>query len=150
MPAFHTMTADEIKRVAEQMSRDQQPALWEKIDVLTAQLAESQAREAQMRKGLEPFAHMAFGKEIAAVLQAIIDDFDDGRGYTNLDDELADRARAALVLLAAVPQTAISDGWKLVPMEPTEEMSVCIELSMANSNNDIYRAMLAAAPEPNK
>lgn len=88
-------------------------------------------------------------KEIAAVLQAIIDDFDDGRGYTNLDDELADRARAALVLLAAVPQTAIPDGWQLVPKEPTPEMMQAgFDVRGGHMYGATYRAMLAAAPKP--
>ena len=33
---------------------------------------------------------------LRAALQAIMDDYEDGRGYTHLDDELADMARAAL------------------------------------------------------
>ena len=50
--------------------------------------------------------------------------------------------------LYTTPQPAIPDGWQLVPVEPTPEMS-----SFANTGvhwqiaERIYKAMLAAAPE---
>ena len=42
------------------------------------------------------------------------------------------------------------EGWVLVPKEPTDEMEVAaMKVSINNTwVGDIYRAMLAAAPEP--
>jgi hypothetical protein len=60
-------------------------------------------------------------------------------------------ARAAIAAAEAAQPTAVPDGWKLVPVEPTDEMLA------AGSEQDqqfydharfVYRAMLAAAPKP--
>ena len=47
----------------------------------------------------------------------------------------------------AQPAPSVPEGWKLVPIEPTPSMAASVELSTANSVSNIYRAMLAAAPE---
>lgn len=41
-------------------------------------------------------AAMQDAAKLREVLQAILDDYEDGRGYTNLDDELAEMARTVL------------------------------------------------------
>lgn len=44
---------------------------------------------------------------------------------------------------------AIPDSWKLVPIEPTQEMvNACFEATSAGGIQKGYRAMLAAAPKP--
>lgn len=58
-----------------------------------------------------------------------------------------DACRAAMLAQPVSQGYKLPDGWKLVPVEPTEEM-----LRAANRNGDAYsvnayRAMLAAAPE---
>lgn len=48
------------------------------------------------------------------------------------------------------PGFKVPDGWKLVPLEPTKEMSIAgcqVPLNKAARHNTVYRAMLAAAPE---
>lgn len=62
--------------------------------------------------------------------------------------------------LAAQPQAKVPEGWKLVPVEPTDEMLVVrvnvrtilgwVTTLDAHGTDTIYRAMLAAAPEPPK
>lgn len=68
------------------------------------------------------------------------------------------------VPLYAAPQPAIPDGWKLVPVEPTWEMTragftfdvwKCSECGTQgglshNKLSQLYHEMLAAAPEPSK
>lgn len=47
-----------------------------------------------------------------------------------------------------VAAPAVPDGWKLVPVEPTQEMvDACFEGTSAGGIQKGYRAMLAAAPE---
>ena len=48
------------------------------------------------------------------------------------------------------PECKVPDGWRLVPFEPTKEMSIAgcqVPLNKAARHNTVYRAMLAAAPE---
>ncbi|MGL5565442.1 MAG: hypothetical protein ACRDC4_06880 [Plesiomonas sp.] len=49
------------------------------------------------------------------------------------------------------PEFKVPDGWRLVPVEPTDDMvNAAIKVSLRNpSINGVpqYRAMLAAAPE---
>lgn len=43
----------------------------------------------------------------------------------------------------------IPDGWRLFPIEPTQEMvDACFEATSAGGIQKGYRAMLAAAPKP--
>ena len=48
--------------------------------------------------------------------------------------------------LGAAPPTAQAEGWRLVPLEPTDEM---LNATYAGQHcSDVYRDMLAAAPTP--
>jgi hypothetical protein len=52
---------------------------------------------------------------------------------------------------AALSQPAAVEGWKLVPVEPTDAMTYIgqtLRYDSANSIGDIYRNMLSAAPTP--
>ena len=59
-------------------------------------------------------------------------------------------------LPGAQPTPSVPDGWKLVPIEPTQEMinhviDERLEALVAGKEHtfiDIYKAMLAAAPKP--
>ncbi|EMB2737989.1 TPA: hypothetical protein ACKP07_000264 [Serratia marcescens] len=51
------------------------------------------------------------------------------------------------VLYDAPPAPAVPDGWKLVPVEPTEEMLRAAYRESGVYSAKAYRAMLAAAPE---
>lgn len=53
---------------------------------------------------------------------------------------------AALAALTSEP-VAVPEGWKLVPVELTEEMWVAWQRMRNVYVDDKYRAMLAAAPE---
>ena len=68
--------------------------------------------------------------------------YDPNEIYTSLD-QLEHILRAA----PAVPQ-----GWKLVPVEPTQEMLDHVNRTVPDlfELGDEYRAMLAAAPQPPK
>ena len=86
------------------------------------------------------------------VPQAFFDEFG-----VNADDRVMDYGRACYA--AALSQTAgVPDGWKLVPVEPTDEMIDAAwecdsatdyvgEHKRIHSAADAYRAMLAAAPD---
>jgi len=56
---------------------------------------------------------------------------------------LRDALRAAL---AAEQPQPVASGWRLVPVEPTEDMLFAAELSLPRHYRDLYRAMLDAAP----
>ena len=58
-------------------------------------------------------------------------------------DQAADYLRAQA---DAHPAPAVPAGWKLVPVEPTEEMLDAGYFTNHGANRGIYRAMLAAAP----
>ena len=50
--------------------------------------------------------------------------------------------------LADEAQAGVPEGWKLVPVEPTVEMRRAGTAANDGIVSDIYRAMLAAAPQP--
>lgn len=68
--------------------------------------------------------------------------------------ELKDRDRELMfIAYKAATKAAVPEGWKLVPVEPTEQMYLagvkrCIFAS--ESISIIYKAMLAAAPDGDK
>jgi hypothetical protein len=51
-------------------------------------------------------------------------------------------------VFAAAPKQAEPEGYKLVPVEPTPEILAALWAYKADSLQDAYRAMLAAAPTP--
>lgn len=71
--------------------------------------------------------------------------------FNQTDDPLEDVV-CALKLLTTKPPVAapaVPEGWKLVPVEPTQEMvDACFEATCAGGIQKGYRAMLAAAPAP--
>lgn len=76
---------------------------------------------------------------------------DDGSGFTFLNDRL--RSRTPVDFIRA--DLAERDGWKLVPIEPTEKMSNVGKYVLKGAADDdertqaesVYRAMLAATDE---
>lgn len=53
-------------------------------------------------------------------------------------------------LSGKLPSQDAPEGWQLVPVEPTQEMSIAgcqVPLNKAARHNTVYRAMLAAAPK---
>lgn len=61
-------------------------------------------------------------------------------------DKHKDNPQYKFRVIHAHPAPAVPEGWKLVPIEPTEEMIVAITRFNLPENN--YKAMLSAAPEP--
>ena len=56
---------------------------------------------------------------------------------------------AAVVYYRATPAASTPDGWKLVPIEPTQRMiDAHTEGMVSGGATRAYRAMLAAAPAP--
>lgn len=59
------------------------------------------------------------------------------------------RERIAAALTGKLPAPVVPEGWQLVPVEPTNEMIHPLDQFMRpTSAREIYRAMLAAAPNP--
>lgn len=57
--------------------------------------------------------------------------------------------RYAIELIATPPAASAPDGWKLVPLEPTQRMiEAHIEGMVSGGATRAYRAMIAAAPAP--
>ena len=59
------------------------------------------------------------------------------------------QARVALAASQAVEPVAVPDGWKLVPIQPTEEMECAVDhenCATPDAAKAAYREMLAAAP----
>lgn len=55
-------------------------------------------------------------------------------------------ARAAL---ESLPAASVPDGWKLVPVEPTDGMQDAHKRVRASGACHVWSTMLAAAPNPN-
>lgn len=76
----------------------------------------------------------------------------DGAGYSTEFQRNLSRAASALSLLRAALEAREPAGWKLVPMEPTEEMHAAAVRTIVrcSGNHDfpprVWRAMLAASP----
>ena len=73
-----------------------------------------------------------------------------GVGDDHLESTTAYAARFIRAMLAAQHATSVPGGWKLVPIEPTQEMlrALVDGANQYDSWNEGYRDMLAAAPEP--
>lgn len=65
-------------------------------------------------------------------------------------DTVARLAEISLAALATPPAPSSQEGWKLVPVEPTEEMIEAGDRFMEGLSRlgDAYEAMIAAAPAP--
>lgn len=63
------------------------------------------------------------------------------RAQIKAEEALAAHDAAQQAAPVAVPQ-----GWKPVPVEPTEDMLLAAELSKPRGYRDLWAAMLAAAP----
>lgn len=67
-------------------------------------------------------------------------------GAPEIDVQLAEFALAAFTQ-PAIPALKLPDGWKLVPVEPTQEMvDACFEGTSTGGIQRGYREMLAASP----
>lgn len=62
-------------------------------------------------------------------------------------NRVEDACRAAMLAQPVSSGCTLPDGWKLVPVEPTEEMLRAAYREAAVYSPTAYRAMLAAAPE---
>lgn len=71
-------------------------------------------------------------------------DYEAGAGWNAACDHVA----AAIRALKGQPSPAhgVPEGWKLVPVEITEDMAVAMECEFSTEGQ--WRAALAAAPEP--
>lgn len=65
--------------------------------------------------------------------------------YKTMCSHVAQRLMAALDHIDALEQKR--DGWKLVPVEPTPAMIDASYLVMIGCSDEIYKAMVAVAPE---
>lgn len=79
-------------------------------------------------------------------------------GKNSYSDEYANDATyaawAAWQGARTIAQSAIPEGWQLVPVDPTESMRLAPAKDRPgfsrNVAAEIYRSMLAAAPQPSK
>lgn len=83
-------------------------------------------------------------QELAEVARHEIKVWDDGGHYKEL-------LKIALAALAAPPAPVlrVPDGWKLVPIEPTEDMLAAAKewFGLTTTAEGVYEKMLDAAPE---
>lgn len=78
---------------------------------------------------------------------------DDGIVISNTPGDETDLYKWQPVYFTTPQPSAVPDGWKLVPVEPTPEMmkaGCAVPLNKAARHNSCYRAMLAAAPSAPK
>lgn len=90
--------------------------------------------------------------------QSVLSEMSDRRLLNDVDDDLHDEIAAAIVQ-ACLPALSCPDGFRLVPVEPTQEMldrAVAFALNVTLSGDynwsaymrDVWRTMLAASPAP--
>lgn len=77
-------------------------------------------------------------------------DLEDVVGSLNDFREGLDDGYSIVPVYAVPPEASVPDGWKLVPIEPTEEMNSAgwDAMNAHDAINPTYSAMLAAAPAP--
>ncbi len=117
-----------------------------------------------LQEDLRCVAHSGMGSGLEqkpAAWACIWPDECGGGGFTTLDETAARNYMAGareyqpgpkLVPLYAAPVHVAPAGWQLVPVEPTVEMLIAGDDSVAHINDSvstsaIYRAMLASAPK---
>ena len=108
------------------------------------------------RAALAPKAPLSVPREaIEKMLTQLMDiAVSNGANSVSMPDEYVEVA-AWLCGIPAQPAPSVPDGWKLVPIEPTSEMLGAGEDTFVTTYTgtpvsapiDVYRAMLAAAPE---
>ncbi|WP_171887914.1 hypothetical protein [Serratia marcescens] len=91
---------------------------------------------------------------VRAVPDELLDAMEEVIRISNRDHEAWDKAKAAITAcraaMLAQPVSSgyrLPDGWKLVPVEPTEEMLRAAYRESGIYSAKAYRATLAAAPE---
>lgn len=91
-------------------------------------------------------------RDVADSLRHFMGVFGQGRIKDGKALDAADSLLAAPVVSAE--QQGVADGWKLVPAEPTQEMNNAFHAAISTwleeigHDDDVYKAMLAAAPAP--
>jgi hypothetical protein len=105
-----------------------------------------QAQPLCMAKRIEELEEQV--RVMAGLLREAVPQLED---YDNFETpELLDKIDAALA--GKLPEPAAPEGWRLVPVELTEEMTdlaLALDSGLTSHGLDlIYRAMLAAAPKP--
>ena len=84
---------------------------------------------------------------VEQALEALINEGEFRKLMKPLIEKSIDTLRAALQQPNASITASVPAGWKLVPVEPTEKM-IDIGRSLSSFPDGVYRAMLAAAPQP--
>lgn len=103
--------------------------------------------DAMMRMERTPYE--AIGKILTEVMDIAAANGADSR---SMPDEYVEVAAWLCGIPSTLPTSNIPEGWKLVPTKPTQEMleagqTEWLDSGGADPSFDVYRAMLAAAPE---
>ena len=90
---------------------------------------------------------------VEQALEALINEGEFRKLLKPLIEKSIDSIRDALEQPDAGPQVTAPEGWKLVPVEPTDEMVEAGDHEIEKwgvdaSSSGAFRAMLAAAPQP--
>lgn len=128
--SYGTMSADDFIEVREQSDRI--------ADIREAVLA--------VLRTQEPAAWLVTGSRVLMDVAMTSAQAADRR----ISERGGDGSRKAPLYAAPVPpaESAVPDGWKLVPVEPTPEMVQAGWEEHEGSVEGVYLAMLAAAPKP--
>lgn len=124
--------------------------LADSVGRLRAECDAAQARVAELERVLAPFAEVADAYDPAE--DDSVQPWKDAPAIDFLRLTLGQH-RAAKVALGATDQVAqagqVPEGWQLVPIDPTSQMTFVgqsLRYDAVNSIGEIYRQMIAAAP----
>lgn len=92
---------------------------------------------------------LAANREAQPVAYAVFADNGNIRIWST-DKGITENVGVPVPLYTAPPAPAVPEGWKLVPVEPTEEMLRAAFREASVYSPAAYRAMLGAAPESGK
>lgn len=90
---------------------------------------------------------------MAGLLRETLTYVDGPKWQSLIDDRKAHLflGRIDAAISGSLPAPVSPEGWQLVPVEPTKEMSIAgcqVPLNKAARHNTVYRAMLSASPKP--
>lgn len=142
------MTQEEIMRMAREAGL--QPYYDEQLTAIARFAAIVAATEREKCTGTQEFVTLP-REVVEQALEALINEGEFRKLLKPLIEKSIDSIREALDQPDAGIPATVPEGWKLVPVDPTREMlRSAFPASGPVTANAVYRAMLAAAPQPPK
>jgi hypothetical protein len=124
------LTTEQLRARAKFWREKAVEAKWESVSIAQ-----------DMLQNADAFDELATYREAQPVGYA-----ENGKGFI-YPPERRDRIKNPVAVYTAPPAPAVPEGWKMVPVEPTEEMLRAAFREASVYSPTAYRAMLAAAPE---